>query len=408
MSSYFTANRLELLRKTVDSAAGTELYRSKGLGKVHLDDCNDITKLPFTTKADLRKAYPYGGLAVPIQSVVEVHTSSGTSGKPVGSFLTKQDIRTGNAAIGKAWRAFGVDQNSRVMFAMRYGLFSGAPINTYAIQSIDGFVLPAGIMPIDQQIDLIIDYNIDTVVGLPGFFRYLSSRLQHRGHAMDNFPLKTIIAAGETYSDVTRNEIERSFNAHVFDHYGLAEVNTGIAYECRQRRGLHVLDNYVVAEVIDESGQSVEIGEKGELVLTSLNKQASPVLRYRTGDITQYLGEVDCECGTQSTMIGRIEGRLDAAVSIKGVKVDPYDLRSMIQEHFPALLSHGVCSFRIRENRIDYRPKLIVASGISEIESAKLLGFLKKKTMIDFEVETMPLSYWFDNKNKAKLVEYER
>lgn len=407
MSRVQDTSRLKSLEATIELCAKTQLYASKGLSTIKLTTLDDIQKLPFTTKEDLRGAYPYGGLAVSHKDIVEVHTSSGTSGTPVGSFLTKRDIETGNAAIGRAWRQFGITKNSRVMFAMRYGLFSGAAINTYAIQSLGGFVVPAGIIPVDQHIQHIMDYKIDTVIGLPGFFRYLHSRLEYHGIDIDTFPLKTIIAAGETYSEKTRQEIEESLQARVYDHYGLAEVNTGIAYECDERKGLHILDDYVIAEVIGVDGKPVAIGEKGELVLTSLGKEASPILRYKTGDMTCAYGTVTCPCGTTSTMIARIMGRIDSTVSVKGVKIDPYELRSMIQQEFPNLISHGVCSFSIQKNRIDYRPKLIVAAGILDPDMDKLSTFLAQKTGIDFEVTTMPLSYWFDGKNKAKLVEYE-
>ena len=398
---------LEKLRKTVALCANTNLYKDMNIRSIDIQDMSDINKLPFTTKQGLREVYPYGALAVPIEEVIEVHTSSGTSGKPVGSFFTKNDIILGNTAIGKAWRNFGLDENSRVMFAMRYGLFSGAPINTYALQSLGVFVLPAGIIPIDQHISLIIDYKIDTIVGLPGYFRYLYDRLLHNKIDIDSFPLKKIIAAGEPYSEKTRQEIECNFNVEVFDHYGLAEVNTGIAYECQQKNGLHILDDYVIAEVVNNKDRQVVEGEDGELVLTSLEKKASPIIRYKTGDLVNWFGVVDCACGVKSTKISRIQGRVDSVISIKGVKVDPYELRSSIQDALPNTVSHGVCSFRVQNNRIDYVPKILVVSGISELEKNQLIEFIKKKTMLNFEVETMPLSYWFDNKNKAKIVEYE-
>lgn len=401
------SDRLNKLRKTVKLCASTDLYKSKNVNNVPLNKLSDIQKLPFTTKTELREAYPYGGLATSIEDVLEVHTSSGTSGSPVGSFLTQKDIEAGNLAIGRAWQNFGINKDSRVMFAMRYGLFSGAPINTYAIQSLGAFVLPAGIIPVDQYIESIIDYKIDTVIGLPGFFRYLYSRLNHNKVDIDLLPIKTVIAAGEAYSEETRHEIERNLKVNVYDHYGLAEVNTGIAYECSEHCGLHILDDYVVAEVVDPKGNQVKIGESGELVLTSLRKEASPIIRYKTGDATSYLGEVDCKCGVTSYMISRLEGRVDSAVSIKGIKVNPYELRAKIQTEFPDIISHGVCSLRVQQNRIDYKPKLIVVSGISDTEKIELEQFVKDITMLDFEIDTMPLSYWFDNKNKAKIVEYE-
>lgn len=405
-----TTDTLSKLNSIISHASNAPLYRVQlPLTKkklVSLDEFNE--KIPFTRKQDLRDAYPYGGLAVSRNEVMEIHTSSGTSGRPVGSFLTKRDIEEGSREIGKAWATFGVNEESIVMFAMSYGLYSGAAINTYAIQSLGAFVIPASIVPIDKYIDLILDYGVTHIVGVPGFYYYLYNKMLERGIDPTQTSLTTMIAAGETYSEATRQEIERMFNTTVFDHYGLVEINTGICFECPFKNGLHVLDDYVYAEVMDFGDANnpvpAKVGEKGELVLSNLSKEASPVLRYRTGDVVVNLGNEPCTCGRTTHKISRIQGRVDSVVSIKGVKLDPYALRRDIQEKFTTV-KDGMISIRVRKNRINYTPTIMVT--LEDPSHTDILKeYVYQLTSLKFDVQHAPVEYWFVNKNKAPLVEY--
>jgi phenylacetate-CoA ligase len=403
-------NTIRKLNAIISHASNAPLYKVQlPLPEKKLTSLNEFQKtVPFTLKQDLRDAYPYGGLAVSRNKIMEIHTSSGTSGRPVGSFLTKLDVEEGSREIGKAWSTFGVDEKSIVMFAMSYGLYSGASINTYAVQSLGAFVIPASIIPIDKYIDLILDYGVTHIVGVPGFYYYLYAKMLERGVDPKQTSLTTMIAAGETYSEATRQEIQNMFNTTVFDHYGLVEINTGICFECPYKNGLHILDDYVYAEVLNFSDSANPIptktGEKGELVLTNLNKEASPVLRYRTGDVVINLGKKVCECGRTTQKISRIQGRVDSVVSIKGVKLDPYALRRDIQEKFTTV-KDGMISFRVQKNRIHYTPVIIVT-----LEDPSHADILKKHvyqlTSLRFDVQHAPIEYWFINKNKAPLVEY--
>jgi phenylacetate-CoA ligase len=401
---------LDKLNSIISKASQAPLYKVQlPLPKKRLTSLEEFAqKVPFTLKQDLRNAYPYGGLAVSRDKVIEIHTSSGTSGRPVGSFLTKFDIEEGCREIGKAWATFGVNEKSIVMFAMSYGLYSGAAINTYAIQSLGAFVVPASIIPIEKYIDLIFDYGVTHIVAVPGFYYYLHQKMLARGIDPTQTSLTTMIAAGETYSEATRQEIERMFNTTVFDHYGLVEINTGICFECPFKNGLHILDDYVYAEVLDFTNPQkplpTEVGQKGELVLSNLNKEASPVLRYRTGDVVANLGIDICECGRTTQKISRIQGRVDSVVSIKGVKLDPYALRRDIQEKFTTI-KDGMISIRVRKNRINYTPVIIVTlEDPAHAESLK--KYVYQMTSIKFDVQHAPIEYWFINKNKAPLIEY--
>jgi phenylacetate-CoA ligase len=392
------------LSTTLRHARKTKLYAGRNIPESVKSVAEFERRVPFTTKQDLRSVYPYGGLAVSLRDVIEVHTSSGTTGTPVGSFLTKRDIETGSAHIGEAWKSFGVTDASVVMFAMSYGLFSGAAINTYAIQSLGGFVIPASIISVDRYIDLIMDYGVDMLIGLPGFFYYLHRSLIERDIDPCSTTLRTVIAAGEAYSEETRQEIQRLLKVMVFNHYGLAEINTGIAYECEQQDGLHILDEYVYAEVVDADGQLVGRGQTGQLVLTTLGKEASPVLRYMTGDKVRNLGAEACQCGRQTRKVSRVLGRVDSVVSVKGVKIDPYELRGQLCRQFPDV-KDGLMSLRVKPGAIDYTPAIVVSVDDATKRRA-IASWLRSLTGLVFEVEHVPISYWFANKTKAPIIEH--
>lgn len=344
------------LNKSIETAKNCQFYNKILKDVKELENINDLERLPFTTKEDLRSMYPYGGLCVPLSEVLEVHTSSGTTGAPTISFYTKKDLKKGSEEIARAWRSFGVTKESKVQFIMSYGLFSGAMINTYALQELGAFVLPAGILPVARQIELMKDFQIDTLVATPGYLMYLSEYMEENNIDRESLKLKRAIAAGEIYSDNLREEIERRLNIKVYDHYGLCEVNTGIAYECEQRDGLHVLDDYVIAEIIDvTTGQRVAEGVYGELVLTSLKKEASPIIRYKTGDVTCIKKGV-CSCGKKSIRIDRIKSRKDDLLFIKGIKVNPHELKDFILSHAKGMLLGADIKILVKKNCINYTP----------------------------------------------------
>ena len=330
---------LNLLNETISNARNSDFYKLKLKDQpLKLESLSDLKKLPFTTKKELRDCYPFGALAVPVNEVIELHTSSGTTGKATLSYFTKEDLKNGSKAISKAWKCFGINDNSRVQFMMSYGLFSGAALNTYAIQELGGLVVPAGIQSAEKQIQMMLDFKIDTIVGTVGYYYYLFDYIKENKIPLDEFFLKRGIMAGEIYSNKVREEIEHKFKIKIFDHYGLCEVNTGIAYECEFRNGLHLLDDYVFPEIINpESGEVLPLDSEGELVLTTLKKKASPLIRYRTGDIT-LIKSGRCPCGRNSVRIDRIKRRVDDLIFIKGIKIDPYELKEYILENVGAFI----------------------------------------------------------------------
>lgn len=398
---------LENLNATIHSASKTDLYKDKDLHE--LASIDGLSTLPFTTKEDLRNSYPYGGLAVPHDEIIEVHTTSGTTGKPTLSFFTKKDLEESSKAISEAWKTFGITKDSKVMFIMSYGLYSGAALNTYAIQSIGAFVLPAGIQPVKTQVDFMADFGIDTVIATPGFLLYLDEWLTANNFDRKRLKLTRAIAAGEVYSNKIRKEIENRLNIKVYDHYGLCEVNTGICYECNEMKGLHVIDDYVIPEIINpETGKLMPTGEYGELVLTSLKKDASPIIRYRTKDISRIIPG-DCPCGRQRVRIDRIKSRVGEMLFIKGIKIDPYELRDFIREQLGSNLFGGDMQIVVKDNDIKFQPKIylsLVNNDIKAIDS--LTEKVIEQTKTKFLIENVESTYFNREKNnKVKFIIHE-
>lgn len=400
----FSHSRLYYLNKTIRAAKGTELYRDKGL--MELKSLDDLAKLPFISKQDLRDHLPYGGLAVLQKDIVEMHTTSGTTGNATLSFYTKKDLEVGSRAISEAWRNFGIGKNSKVMFIMSYGLYSGAVLNTYAIQTLGAFVIPAGIQPLEKQYNLMKEFGVDTVVATPGFLLYLYEWMKEHDMDRSELKLERAIAAGEIYSDEVRADIENKLKIKVFDHYGICEVNTGIAYECGERDGLHVIDDYIIPEVIDpDTLQLMPEGKYGELVLTSLKKEASPIIRYRTGDITCMKTEA-CKCGNKRIRIDRVKARIDHMLFIKGLKVNPYELADYIRKKVGDDLFGGDIQIVIKKNDIRVKPRILL-SAKSDIMSEKLKKDIYAQTKLEFEIECVDRGYFNREKtNKVKFIEY--
>ncbi len=401
--------QLYLLNKTLQIARKSEFYKSK-LREFpkKIKNIIELQNFPFTTKKELRDCYPFGSLAVPIKDVIELHTSSGTTGKATLSYFTKEDLKNSSKAISKAWKCFGINENSRVQFMMSYGLFSGAAINTYAIQELGGLVIPAGIQSAEKQIQMMLDFKTDTIVGTVGYYFYLFDYVTEKQIPLERFSLKRGIMAGEIYSDRIRAEVENKFKIKIFDHYGLCEVNTGIAYECEFRNGLHFVDDYVFPEIINpKNGKVLPLDNEGELVLTTLKKKASPLIRYKTGDITS-IKSGKCPCGRNSVRIDWIKRRVDDLIFIRGIKIDPYELKEYILE---VADGHIYCDIKIRVRSCfeNYKPEILVS--LKDPLNINFLNFIKKslkdKTYLTFNVKHISRDYFQRGENnKVKFVEY--
>jgi phenylacetate-CoA ligase len=315
-------DRVELFRQRLDERA----FPPDALGSLA-----DIQHLPFTTKADLRDTYPFGLFASPMQDVVRVHASSGTTGKPIVVAYTQQDLDVWTSVMVRAFAACGLDRGDVVQNAYGYGLFTGGLGAHYGAEALGATVIPVSGGNTDRQIMVLKDFNVTAICCTPTYFIHLIERAGELGMRMRDLPLRVGIFGAEPWTESMRRHIELEGGIQAFDIYGLSEIiGPGVGVECPYHNGLHVFEDHFYPEVIDpETGRVMPDGEEGELVLTTLSKQAMPMIRYRTRDIS-VLAEGPCPCGRTVRRMGRIARRSDDMFIVRGVNVFPSQIEAAL------------------------------------------------------------------------------
>ena len=350
-----TALQTARLRDTLQRAyANVPHYkRAFDAAGVHPDDFRvpaDMAKFPFTSKQDLRANYPFGMFAVPREQVVRIHASSGTTGKPTVVGYTQQDIDTWASLVARSIRAAGGRPGMIVHVAYGYGLFTGGLGAHYGAEKLGCTVIPMSGGQTERQVQLIEDFAPDIIMVTPSYMLAILDGFRSAGLDPRASSLKFGIFGAEPWTNAMREEIERSFDMHAVDIYGLSEVmGPGVAQECVETKdGLHIWEDHFYPEIIDpETGRVLPDGEQGELVFTSLTKQAMPVIRYRTRDLTRLLP------GTARTMrrMEKITGRTDDMLIVRGVNVFPTQIEEQILR-FDSLAGHYQIILT-REGRLD-------------------------------------------------------
>ncbi len=328
--------QLERLQATLNRAyKNVRCYQNKfnqiGLVPEDVTSLADMARLPFTTKEDLRLNYPYGMFAVPLREVVRIHSSSGTTGKPTVVGYTKHDLKTWSNLVARFMTAAGVTPDDVVQIAFGYGLFTGAFGLHYGSEAIGAAVIPMGGGNTEKQIMIMQDYKTTALVGTPSYALTLADRLEKMGIDPRSLALKVGLFGGEPWSEGMRTEIEQRLQISATDNYGLSEViGPGVAGECRYKCGMHIAEDAFIAEIIDpETGVVLPPGSVGELVLTSLTKEAFPMIRYRTRDITSLIYD-SCDCGRTLVRMKKTMGRSDDMLIIKGVNVFPSQIEEVL------------------------------------------------------------------------------
>lgn len=331
--------QLERLQQTVNRVYhNVEFYRKKfdelGLKPDNIKSLNDITKLPFTNKKDLRDNYPFGLLAVSKDEVVRVHASSGTSGKPTVVAYTKNDIKNWSEIVARAIVAAGGQKGDIFHNAYGYGLFTGGLGLHFGAEELGVATIPASGGNTERQITIIEDFKPRGIAGTPSYILNIAEKMMELGIDPRKTSLKYGIFGAEPWSEEMRATLENTFDIKAIDIYGLSEVmGPGVAIECHEAQdGLHIADDHFLVEVINpETLEPVQDGEEGELVFTSLTKEAFPIIRYRTGDIGSITRE-KCICGRTSVRMSRVKGRIDDMLIIRGVNVFPSEVeRALLQ-----------------------------------------------------------------------------
>jgi phenylacetate-CoA ligase len=315
-------NHVALFRQRMDDA---------GLEPTAVRSLEDVTKLPFTVKTDLRDTYPFGLFASPMKDIVRLHASTGTTGKPIVVAYTKEDIEVWTNVMMRSFAACGLHAGDVIQNAYGYGLFTGGLGAHYGGEALGATVIPISGGNTERQLMVMKDFGSTAICCTPSYFLHIIDQAQELGIHLKSLPLRVGVFGAEPWTESMRRRIEAESGLKAYDIYGLSEIiGPGVAMECQCQAGPHIFEDWFYPEIIDlKTGQPLPDGEEGELVLTTLGKQAMPMIRYRTRDITALTSE-KCECGRTLRRIQRIGRRSDDMFIIRGVNVYPSQIETAL------------------------------------------------------------------------------
>ncbi len=314
-----------------------EPYRKRmqeaGVSPSDINGIEDIYKLPFTSKQDLRDYYPYGLLSSPLSEIVRIHASSGTTGKPIVVGLTRNDLSVWSEVGARCLTAFGLGKNDTVQVAYGYGLFTGGLGAHAAVENIGGTVIPISSGNTQKQILMMRDLGAKALACTPSYAMYLAEALEASGYPREDFQLRVGVFGAEPWTEEMRRTIEAKLNIKAYDIYGLTEImGPGVGYECECQHGTHLNEDHFFPEIVDpDTGEPLPEGSHGELVFTTLTKEGMPLIRFRTHDLTALHYE-KCACGRTLVRMDKIMGRCDDMLIVRGVNVFPSQIESVLCE----------------------------------------------------------------------------
>ena len=353
---------------------------AKGVTPDDIKGVADLHKLPFVTKSDLREAYPYGLMGKPLKECVRIHSTSGTTGKRVMAFYTQHDIDLWEDCCARALTAAGATDEDVCHVAYGYGLFTGGFGLNGGSHKVGCLTVPISSGNTDRQIGFIKDLNATILCCTPSYAAYLGESMKELGMGPDDIPLKAGIFGAEAWSEEMRRDIEKTLGIKAYDIYGLTELSgPGVAFECSAQKGMHINEDHFIAEIIDpDTGEVLPEGSKGELVFTSITKEAFPLLRYRTRDICQLDYEA-CSCGRTHVKMCKPMGRSDDMLIIRGVNVFPSQIETV-------LLNHGyAANYQIIVDRVNHTDTLDVQVEMTPEMFTDNLGEIanRQKDLVD-------------------------
>lgn len=369
--SKLEALQLERLKSTLHRTyKKVPAYKAKldalGIKPEDIKTLKDLSKLPFTTKDDLRENYPFGLFTVPRKELVRVHASSGTTGKPTVVGYTQKDMNTWTDVAARMVSLAGVNSEDVAQVAFGYGLFTGGFGLHYGLERAGAMVIPASGGNTRKQLMLMEDFGTTVLISTPSYALYIAEVAEKMGIDMSKSPLRLGLFGGEPWSEEMRREIEKRLSIVATDNYGLSEVmGPGIAGECEFQDGQHIAEDHFIVETINpETGEVLEPGERGELVYTSLTKEALPVIRYRTKDLS-VINQEKCACGRTTARMAKVSARTDDMLIIRGVNVFPSQIESVILQ-----VDEVAPHYQINVSRTGH---LDVLEVMVELEDASLL-----------------------------------
>ena len=370
------------LRKEVSRVYhNVEPYRKKmqaaGLEPGDIGGIEDIHKLPFTTKDDLRDNYPFGLFAVPLSEIVRIHASSGTTGKATVVGYTRKDIDVWAECVARCCAMAGLGRNDIIQVAYGYGLFTGGLGGHYGAEHLGATVVPMSTGNTKKLIDMMIDFGATGLMCTPSYLMHIAEVIEEQG-LKDKIKLKATLNGAEPWTENMRKQIEERLGIEAHDIYGLSEImGPGVATDCHFHRGLHIFEDHFYPEIIDpKTLEPLPDGETGELVITTLTKEGIPMIRYRTKDLTSITHE-KCECGRTTARISRFKGRSDDMLIIRGVNVFPSQVETAL------LTVDGITpNYQIIVDRVNHQDTLAILVEVEErffSDEIKELENLQKK-----------------------------
>lgn len=408
--------QLDRLKRIVQYAYDRVSFYKKafddiGLRPSDIRTLKDVSKLPFTTKDDLRDNYPYGMFAVPMKQIVRLHGSSGTTGKPTVVGYTRNDIDTWAELVARIAAEAGATDDDVAQIAFGYGLFTGAFGLHYGLERLGAAVIPMSSGNTERQISLMQDFGTTVLVGTPSYALYMSEVARNMGIDTQKLPLRLGLFGAEGSTEAMREELQKRWHIVATENYGLSEImGPGVAGECEYREGMHIAEDHFLAEIIDPvTEQPVDYGNEGELVITTLTKEGVPLIRYRTHDITSIIAD-KCACGRTLYRIAKIKGRTDDMLIIKGVNVFPSQIETVLMNieevgpHYEIIVRKNgfMDELEINVEVVDAR----LLEHFSELEALehKIKHHLKSNLLIDAKVNLVEPQTLKRFEGKAKRV----
>lgn len=403
------------LKKVTDNIYhNVEFYREKmqelGIETGDINTVDDLSKLPFTSKEDLRLNYPFGLFAVPESEVIRVHASSGTTGKATVVGYTRRDIERWQECVTRVLAMAGIGTQDKIQVAYGYGLFTGGLGLHYGAEHLGAMVIPMSTGSTKKLINIMKDFEITAIACTPSYLLHIAEVLEEEG-MIDDIKLKVAICGAEPWTDNMRKEIERKLNIKAYDIYGLSEVmGPGVAADCEYHQGLHVYEDHFIPEIINPvTLEPCDEGEVGELVFTTITREAMPLIRYRTGDLTSITYE-PCSCGRTMARIDRFKGRSDDMLIIRGVNLFPSQVESALLEmgdtspHYQLVVDR-VNNLDTLEVQVEMDEKHFF-DGVAEIEklSNKIKSTLQSALGLSVKVKLVEPKTIERSQGKAKRV----
>lgn len=378
-----------LIRQVERVYDNVELYRNRmdaaGVKPSDIKSLDDITKLPFTSKQDLRDTYPYGMFAVSLDEVVRLHASSGTTGKQIVVGYTRNDLDIWDDICARQLVAAGADKKSKVHISYGYGLFTGGMGFHGGATKLGATVIPVSSGNTARQITIIEDFEPDIICCTPSYALYIAETMEKEGVDVSQLKLRSGILGAEPWTEEMRAEIERRLGIKAYDVYGLTEIcGPGVAYECSEQHGMHVNEDHFIIEIIDpETGEHVPDGTQGEMVFTCLTKEAFPLIRFRTRDIGAITHE-KCSCGRTFVRMSKPMGRTDDMLIIRGVNVFPSQIETV-------LIKMGYSpNYQIVVDRIDNHDTLDVLVEMTvDTFTDTVTGISRKEKELESELRSL-------------------